>query len=215
MVDVRYEQLTRTLADVDEPQFEKLVAEILAQSPSPETIDRTFQAVQAGMEEVGKRFQEGDYFLAEMLFAAEMVNGLMAKISPYLEQAGHKKLAKIVLGTASGDIHDIGKNLVGVLLTATGFEVVDLGTDVSPARFVDAIRTHQPQIVGISGLLTLSIEPMRETVDAINGAGLREQVKIIIGGNPITEQIHREVGSDAWVNNAAEGVDICRAWAEA
>jgi methanogenic corrinoid protein MtbC1 len=150
-----------------------------------------------------------------MLFAADLVNGLMPKLSPYLEKLGRKKLATIVLGTASGDIHDIGKNLVALLLTASGFEVIDLGIDVTPGRFVEAIRTHQPQIVGMSGLLTLSIEPMRETVVAIRDAGMRDQVKIIIGGNPITEQIHREVGSDAWVNNAAEGVDKCRAWAEA
>jgi dimethylamine corrinoid protein len=207
--------LTKALVELDEDQFHKLITAILEQSPSAEKIDHTFQAIQTGMEEVGKKFQSGEYFLAEMLFAADLINQIMPKISPYLESSGQKKLGKIIIGTAKGDIHDIGKNLVALLLTAMRFHVIDLGIDVPPERFVDAIREYQPDIVGLSGLLTLSIDPMRNTVEAIREAGLRDKVKIIVGGNPITHEIHLRVGSDAWTNNAAEGVAQCRAWVEA
>jgi dimethylamine corrinoid protein len=210
-----FQEIKRTLVELDETQFHKLITSILNQSPSAEKIDQTFQAIQAGMEEVGNKFQTGEYFLAEMLFAADLVNQIMPKLSPYLESSGQKKLAKIVIGTAKGDIHDIGKNLVGMLLTAMRFEVIDLGIDVPPDKFVEAIRKYQPAIVGLSGLLTLSIDPMQKTVEAIREAGLRDKVKIIIGGNPITHEIHMKVGSDAWANNAAEGVDKCRDWVEA
>jgi len=119
-------------------------------------------------------------------------------------------VGRIVLGTVRGDLHDIGKNLVGVMLTASGFEVVDLGFDVSPARFVKAIQEHRPQIVGLSGLLTLSVDAMKSTVDAIREAGLRDQVKVVLGGNPVTEYIHQVVGSDGWTHNAAAGVAMCQ-----
>jgi methylmalonyl-CoA mutase cobalamin-binding domain/chain len=117
------------------------------------------------------------------------------------------------MGTVKGDLHDIGKNLVSVMMTAAGFDVVDLGIDVAPERFVQAIKEQQPQIVGLSGLLTLSVDAMVDTVQAIQEAGLRDQVKVIIGGNPVTEHIHGVVGSDAWTNNAAEGLAICQRWA--
>lgn len=210
-----FSRLTRVLVELDEQTFEQLAPAILGQSPSPETIDQTFKAIQAGMEEVGRKYQEGEYYLAEMLFAAELVNNIMPKIMPHLESSGRKQMGTIVIGTVKGDVHDIGKNLVSILLTAAGFQVIDLGIDVPPARFVDAIKKHAPAIVGLSGLLTLSIDPMMETVGAIREAGLRDKVKVIIGGNPVTQEIHLKVGSDAYANNAAEGVATCRAWVEA
>ncbi len=210
-----FSRLTKALVELDEQTFEQLAPSILDKSPSLETIDQTFRAIQVGMEEVGRKYQEGEYYLAEMLFAAEMVNQVMPKIMPYLEGSGRKRLGTIVLGTVKGDVHDIGKNLVGILLSAAGFQVIDLGIDVPPARFVEAVKKYSPDIVGLSGLLTLSIDPMHETVEAIRAAGLRDQVKVIIGGNPVTHEIHLKVGSDAWANNAAEGVATCRTWVEA
>jgi dimethylamine corrinoid protein len=166
------------------------------------------------MDEVGHRYQEGEYFLAEMIFAAEVVRQAMPRLTAVLAAGARKSLGRVVLGTVKGDLHDIGKNLVSVMMDAVGFEVVDLGFDVPPQRFVQAIREEQPLIVGLSGLLTLSVDSMVETVEAIREAGLRDQVKVIIGGNPVTEHIHGVVGSDAWTNNAAEGLEICQQWAE-
>ncbi len=217
-----FSRLTKALVELDEQTFEQLAPSILDKSPSLETIDQTFRAIQVGMEEVGRKYQEGEYYLAEMLFAAEMVNQVMPKIMPYLEGSGRKRLGTIVLGTVKGDVHDIGKNLVDIILTYNGYQVInlgikvpDLGIDVPPARFVEAVKKYSPDIVGLSGLLTLSIDPMHETVEAIRAAGLRDQVKVIIGGNPVTHEIHLKVGSDAWANNAAEGVATCRTWVEA
>ena len=210
----QFDRLRETLDELDENKFLKILDEILSLQPNAAQIDQTFKAIQAGMEAVGEKYQSGEYYLAEMLFAAEMVNQAMPKIFPLLKGSGQKQLGKVLIGTVQGDIHDIGKNLVGILLTSSGFEVIDLGIDVPVARWVSAIREYQPDIIGLSSLLTLSINSMHTTVAAIRDAGLRDQVKIIIGGNPVTQAIHVSVGSDAWANNAAQGVAICRAWME-
>ena len=205
------EQLSSALAELDEPRVLELVDEIA--TGSPEDASRAIDAIQAGMDEVGRRYQDGEYFLAEMIFAAEVVRQAMPRLTAVLAAGARASLGRVVLGTVKGDLHDIGKNLISVMMGAVGFEVIDLGIDVAPQRFVQAIRDQQPLIVGLSGLLTLSVEPMVETVDAIREAGLRDQVKVIIGGNPVTEHIHSVVGSDAWTNNAAEGLEICQQWA--
>jgi methylmalonyl-CoA mutase cobalamin-binding domain/chain len=205
-------QLAEALAELDEPKVLQLVDQIL--SESPESASQAITAIQSGMDQVGERFQSGEYFLAEMIFAAEVVKAVMPGLRDALKAGTQKTIGKILLGTVKGDIHDIGKNLVAVIMTAAGFDVVDLGIDVRPNSFVEAIKEHKPNIVGLSGLLTLSIDPMKETVEAINEAGLRDQVKVIIGGNPISAQIHEMVGADAWTNNAAEGVAICKKWVE-
>lgn len=207
----RIEQLAAALAEMEEDKALELVDAIVAESP--EAARDAIGAIQAGMDEVGRRFQEGDYFLAEMIFAAEIVKQAMPRLTAALKTEDQGSLGRVVLGTVRGDLHDIGKNLVAVMLTAAGFEVVDLGIDVPPARFVKAIQEHQPLIVGLSGLLTLSLDAMKATVEAIREAGLRDQVKVILGGNPVSGYIHDVVGSDGWTNNAAEGVAICKQWA--
>jgi dimethylamine corrinoid protein len=208
----KMEQLTRALAELEEPKALELVDQIVAESP--ESAGEAIDAIQAGMDEVGKRYQEGDYFLAEMIFAAEVVKQAMPRLTAVMAAEDRKSLGRVLLGTVKGDLHDIGKNLISVMMTAVGFEVVDLGIDVPPERFVQAIKEKKPQIVGLSGLLTLSVESMVDTVAAIQEAGLRDKVKVIIGGNPVTEHIHGVVGSDAWTNNAAEGLEICQGWVE-
>lgn len=208
----RLERLSAALAELDEPKALELVDEIVADSP--ETAGEAVDAIQAGMDEVGRRYQDGDYFLAEMIFAAEVVRQAMPRLTAVMATGDRKSLGRVVMGTVKGDLHDIGKNLVSVMMTAAGFDIVDLGIDVTPERFVQAIKEQQPQIVGLSGLLTLSVDAMVDTVQAIQEAGLRDQVKVIIGGNPVTEHIHGVVGSDAWTNNAAEGLAICQRWAE-
>jgi dimethylamine corrinoid protein len=206
------EQLGSALAELDEPKALALVDQIVTETP--ELAGQAVNAIQAGMDVVGQRFQDGEYFLAEMIFAAEIVRQVMPKLTAVMAEGDRKSLGRVVLGTVKGDLHDIGKNLISVLMSAAGFEVVDLGIDVAPQRFVEAIRDTKPEIVGLSGLLTLSVEPMVATVNAIQEAGLRDKVKVIIGGNPVTEHIHGVVGSDAWTNNAAEGIEICQRWVE-
>jgi dimethylamine corrinoid protein len=206
------EQLGSALAELDEPKALELVDQIVAESP--ESAGQAVDAIQAGMDVVGQRFQDGEYFLAEMIFAAEIVRQVMPKLTAVMAAGERKSLGRVVLGTVKGDLHDIGKNLISIMLSAVGFEVVDLGIDVAPQRFVEAIRDNKPEIVGLSGLLTLSVEPMVATVHALEEAGLRDKVKVIIGGNPVTEHIHGVVGSDAWTNNAAEGIEICQRWVE-
>ena len=214
--DAQLDELGIAIGDLEEPTALSITENILSGSPSSEDLDKTIVALQRGMETVGERFQSGEYFLAEMLYAADVVNLIMPKIISMLEDSEDRKvLGTILIGTVKGDVHDIGKNLMSVLLRAAAFEVVDLGIDVPAANFITAINEHSPTIVGLSGLLTLSIDPMKETIDAIREAGLRDQVKIVIGGNPVTENIHNIVGSDNWTNNAAEGVSICQGWVQA
>ena len=209
--DARLDKLRTAIGDLEEPTALDIIENILSMSPAAEDLDKTIRALQGGMDTVGERFQSGEYFLAEMLFAADVINQIMPKIIAMLKDAkGHKALGTILIGTVKGDVHDIGKNLMAVLLRAAAFEVVDLGIDVPPTNFIAAIKEHNPTIVGLSGLLTLSIDPMKKTIDAIEEADLRDRVKIIIGGNPVTENIHNMVGSDHWTNNAAEGVSICK-----
>lgn len=212
MTKSKMEQLSSAVAELDEPKALALVDGIVTESP--ESAGEAIKAIQAGMNEVGQRYQDHDYFLAEMIFAAEVVRQAMPKLTAVMAVDERKSLGRVVLGTVKGDVHDIGKNLVAVMMTAAGFEVVDLGIDVTPERFVRAIKEQKPLIVGLSGLLTLSVDSMVETVNAIREAGVRDQVKVIIGGNPVTDHIHGVVGSDAWTNNAAEGLEICQKWAE-
>jgi len=207
-------QLRSALADIDETKVKEIADRLLAGSLTSQEIAQTFEAIQAGMNDVGQKYQTGEYYLAEMMFASDIIGQVMPRLTAHLKSGDRKLVGRVVLGTVQGDVHDIGKNLVGVLLTAAAFEVIDLGTDVPPERFVQAIQKHQPAIVGMSGLLTLSIEAMKATVEAIQAAGLRHKVKILIGGNPITPHVHELVGSDAWTDNAARGVDLCRQWME-
>jgi len=139
---------------------------------------------------------------------------VMSRMMPRLKVAP-ARIGKVVLGTAHSDIHDIGKNIVRDMLEAAGFEVYDLGIDVPYQQFVDKVRETSPQIVGISALLTLATETMKGTVDAMKDAGLRDRVKVIIGGNPVDEKVRAYVGADRFTNSAAEGVKICKKWVEA
>ncbi|MFW9874058.1 MAG: B12-binding domain-containing protein, partial [Candidatus Thorarchaeota archaeon] len=144
--------------------------------------------------------------------AGEIFNEAMELLMPKLVGSSTKNLGKIVIGTVEGDIHNIGKDIAINFLRAEGFEVIDLGVDVPAQKFVDAINEHNPPVVGMSGLLTLSIEPMKQSIDAIAAANLREKVKVIIGGERTDEEVCNYVGADAWVNDAIEGVKIIKNW---
>jgi len=162
-----------------------------------------------GMLTVGERFEKGEFFLSEMIMAAEIYKQVTEKIKPYLISSTSKAKGRIVIGTVEGDIHDIGKNIFIALLEVEGFDVVDLGVDVLPERFVEAIRVHNPNITGMSCLLSTSIEAMKVTVDAIVEAGLRNKTRIIIGGGRLEKHAAEYIKPDAYTDNAAQGVKIC------
>jgi len=165
-------------------------------------------------EEIGKKYETGEFFVADLVMAGEILKGISELVRPKLKEASkeRKVIGKFVIGTVEGDIHDIGKNIVVTMAEAVGFEVIDLGVDVPPQRFVEAIKQHNPDIVGLSGLLTVAIESMKKTIDAIKDAGLRGKVKIIIGGGRVDEYACEYTGADAWTNSAAEGIRKMLEW---
>src|SRR4030067_487590 len=150
----------------------------------------------AGMAEVGRRFEAGDFFVPEMLIAARAMQSGMALLKPHLQQSDIKSAGKVVIGTVKGDLHDIGKNLVAMMLEGAGFEIYDLGTDVTPEKFLGAVREHGADLVGMSALLTTTMSNMKLVVSTLNDAGLRGQVKIMVGGAPLTESFAWDIGAD-------------------
>ena len=162
------------------------------------------------MEQIGVKFKNNEIYIPEVLIAARAMHAGMAILKPILSKSSTSVAAKVIVGTVKGDLHDIGKNLVVMLLEGGGFEVVDLGIDVSADRFVEAIRTHQPNVVGMSALLTTTMREMKSILEAIQEAGLRGKVKAIIGGAPVTERFAKEIGADGYAPDAASAVDVVR-----
>jgi 5-methyltetrahydrofolate--homocysteine methyltransferase len=166
-------------------------------------------AMIAAMDDVGKRFQANEIFVPEMLMAAQAMKQSMALLEPLLVQAGIKPELTAVIGTVQGDRHDIGKNLVGVMWKGANYGVVDLGTDVAPAKFVDAVKKHQAQVVGVSALLTSTLAAMKATVQALRAAAI-PNLKIVVGGAPVTREFAREIGADGYSRDAAGAVELVR-----
>ena len=167
-------------------------------------------ALLAGMDKVGRDFKAGDLFVPEVLFAARAMQAGMDVLRPLLADSEIASSGKYVVGTVQGDLHDIGKNLVRMMLEGGGFEAIDLGVDVSPSAFVDAVREHKPDLVGISALLTTTMAQMKVTIEALEEAGLRDSVKIMVGGAPVTAEFAEQIGADAYAPDAASAVDIAR-----
>jgi 5-methyltetrahydrofolate--homocysteine methyltransferase len=162
------------------------------------------------MGEVGRLFEEGEYFVPELLIAARATKEIFKILRPLLAQTGAKPRGQVVLGTVRGDLHDIGKNLVAAMLEGGGFEVTDLGVDVSPEKFIAAVQDKQAQIVGLSALLTTTLPAMKTTIEAFRTAGIRERVKVMIGGAPVTQSYADSIGADGYGENAAASVDLAR-----
>jgi len=167
-----------------------------------------------GMEIVGQKYEDGEYFLAELIMAGETMKEGMVILEPHLKAGDIKTAGKVVIGTVRGDLHDIGKNVVITLLKAANFEVIDLGVDVSPEKFVEAVKKHNPDIVAMSALLTTTMIEMENVIESLKKNGLRDKVKIIIGGAPITPEYAEKIGADAAARDAVEGVRICSEWME-
>ena len=164
----------------------------------------------AGMDRVGVDFRNDELFIPEVLIAARAMHAGMDVLRPLLAQAEIPSAGKIVIGTVEGDLHDIGKNLVGMMLEGGGFEIVDLGTDVSPDKFIETVQVEQPDILGLSALLTTTMPAMERTIEALKEAGLREGVKIMVGGAPVTQAFADEIGADGYTSDAASAVELAR-----
>ncbi len=165
------------------------------------------------LEIVGQRFADSEYFIADLVYSSEILKVITDMVKPRLaKEAEVKSLGKVVMGTVAGDIHDIGKNIVVFMLDVNGFEVYDLGVDVPAQKFVDKIRESGAPIVGLSGFLTLAYDSMKQTVEAIKNAGLRDKVKVMIGGGQITEEIKKYTGADAYGKDAMVGVSLAKKW---
>lgn len=164
----------------------------------------------AAMKHVGKLFEDGEYFVPEMLIAARAMQAGLTLLKPRLVQSDYKPVGKIVMGTVKGDLHDIGKNLVAMMLEGAAFEIIDLGVDVSPEKFIEAVKTHQPQLIGMSALLTTTMPSMKMTIEALETAGLRDRVKVMIGGAPVTEAYAKQIGADAYAPDASRAAAIAK-----
>ncbi len=205
------EELVTAIAELNEEEAMSLVHTMLDAGEDPQVI---LNATSEAMRIIGSRFDEREYFLPELIIAGDLMKQIAELVKPKLatKAATTKPLGKIVLGTVAGDIHDIGKDVVGFMLDANGFEVHDLGVDVPVATFIAKIREVQPEIVGLSGFLTLAFEQMKITVEAIKEAGLRDQVKIMIGGAIMDSEAAQYVGADAYGANATAAVKIAKSW---
>jgi 5-methyltetrahydrofolate--homocysteine methyltransferase len=164
----------------------------------------------AAMKEVGRLFEEGDYFVPEMLIAARAMQAGLSLLKPHLLSSDVKSAGKVAIGTVKGDLHDIGKNLVALMLEGAGFEILDLGVDVAPEKFVEAIAVGQANIIALSALLTTTMPNMKATIEAIQAAGLRDKVKIIIGGAPVTQVYADQIGADGFSSDASRAVSLAQ-----
>ena len=202
--------LVKTLADLEEKEALKIVEDRLGAGEDPlKILDDARRAV----ELVGKRFSDGEYFIPDLVYAGEILKAITDMVRPKLTKVAEvKRLGKVIVGTVAGDIHDIGKDIVVFMLDVNGFEVFDLGIDVPAQKFVDKIKETGSKVVGLSGFLTLAFESMKETVEAIKKAGLRNEVKIMIGGGQIDDQVKTFTGADAYGKDAMEGVKLAKGW---
>ncbi len=190
----------------DRDMVVKAVQQALTEGDSAETILK--QGMMAAMGEVGRLFEEGEYFVPELLVAARAMQGGMDILRPLLVAEDVEPVGKIVIGTVKGDLHDIGKNLVSMMLQGAGFEVTDLGSDVAPEKFVDAVKSSGASLVAMSALLTTTMVNMPTTIEALDQAGLRDSVKIMVGGAPVTDQFAQKIGADGYAPDANQAAKL-------
>jgi 5-methyltetrahydrofolate--homocysteine methyltransferase len=191
-------------------EVERFIAEALAAGLSPQSI--LADGLIAPMAEVGARFERGEFYVPEMLIAARAMQAGLAVLKPHLAQGGVVMRGTVVIGTVKGDLHDIGKNLVAMMLEGAGFEIVDLGTDVGPEKFAAAVREQHPSLVGMSALLTTTMKNMQSCIQAIEDLGLRSQVKILVGGAPVTEAFATSIGADGYAPDASRAVALAKSF---
>jgi 5-methyltetrahydrofolate--homocysteine methyltransferase len=205
--------LVSTLADLKEKEALRIVQDRLSAGDDPLSI---LNDARRALEIVGKRFADSQYFIPDLVYSGEILKEITDMVRPKLAKAAEvKRLGKVVMGTVAGDIHDIGKNIVVFMLDVNGFEVYDLGVDVPAQKFVDKIKESGAPIVGLSGFLTLAFDSMKQTIEAMQAAGLRSKVKVMIGGGQITEEVRKYTGADAYGKDAMAGVSLAKKWVDA
>ena len=190
------------------PAVKDLTNEGLALGMGPETL--LYDALIPSLEEVGARFERGDFFVPEMLIAARAMQGALDILRPLLAETGAKPIGTVVMGTVKGDVHDIGKNLVNIMMEGAGFTVHDLGVNVTPEKFIEQIQEHEPDIVGFSAFLTTTMPMFKANINAIEKAGLRDKVIVMVGGAPVTQQYADAVGADGYAADASTAVRLAR-----
>lgn len=206
-----YNEMLEAMQELDDEALLAAAQEIM--DNGGEGANDCMQACQDGLQEVGKRFEDGEYFVGDLVFAGELMGQVMDIIKPALSGAGNQSIGRMILCTVKDDLHDIGKNIVRAMLEAGGLEVLDLGIDVAPEMIVSQAKENNINIIALSGVLTLAIDSMKATVEAFKAAGMRDDVHIIIGGNPVTAEGCKQVGADAWAILPQETVRICSEWA--
>jgi 5-methyltetrahydrofolate--homocysteine methyltransferase len=202
------EKIYTILSQGKSDEMEKLIQDLLTKGEKPENILK--KGLIRAMDEIGLKFKDGEIYIPEVLIAARAMHAGMSILKPILSKSTGIIAGKVIIGTVKGDLHDIGKNLVMMMLEGGGFEVIDLGIDVSVNQFLDAIQKHQPQVVGMSALLTTTMKEMKVSIQAIKEAGLQKQVKTVVGGAPVNERFAREIGADGFAPDAGSAVNIVK-----
>lgn len=205
-----FEKLAAAMGELDEDTVMEMVEEA---AKSEETANAAMQAMQKGMETVGDLFASGDYFVSDLIYAGEVITDAMNILKGAIAKQGEAKLGKLILCTVKDDLHDIGKNIVRAVLEAGGFEVLDLGVDVAPETIVETAKKENVKIIALSGILILALDSMKATAEAFEKAGMRDQVKIVVGGATVTETSFASTGADAWALAPQQTLDICKGWA--
>jgi trimethylamine corrinoid protein len=204
------DKLINLMADMQEEETIEMVKKLIADGADPNGI---LDDARAAMEIVGQRFEKCEYFIPDLMMAGEILKGISDIVKPLLKaEQGAAKKGKVLIGTVAGDIHDIGKDIVTFMLDVNGYDVMDIGIDVPVDVFVQKIKDFQPQVVGLSGFLTLAFDSMKKTVEALKEAGIRDNMKIMIGGGQMDDEVRKYAGADAYGKDAVAAVNLCKGW---
>ena len=206
-----FERLAEAMGELEEDVVMEMVEEA---AKDEATATAAMEAMQKGMDTVGARFEEGEYFVGDLIYAGEVMTDAMNILKGAIAKQGEAKLGKMILCTVKDDLHDIGKNIVRAILEAGGFEVLDLGIDVAPETIVETAKKENIKIIALSGVLTLALDSMKATTKAFEAAGMRDQVKIIVGGAPVSETSYGATGADEWAFSPQKTLAVCKAWAQ-
>ncbi len=203
-----FEALAGAIIECNAAKSDELTRKLVDEGVKPSEIIN--KGLIGGMNVVGDRFKKGDMYVPEVMMAAKAMHAGMNIVKPLLLEGESSSTGKVVLGTVAGDLHDIGKNLVGMMMESGGMEVVDLGVDISPEKIAVAVREHKPQVLGLSALLTTTMLAMKDTIEVLKEEGLRDSVKVIVGGAPVTQDFADEIGADGWAPDAASAKDLAQ-----
>ena len=212
MID--FNKLAEAMGDLDEDVMVETLEQVMAEGGAD--AQKAMEACQQGMDTVGSLFEEGEYFVGDLIYAGELMTKAVEILKDALITDGGEDTvkARMILCTVKDDLHDIGKNIVRSMLEAAGFEVLDLGIDVAPEKIVETAKAEGINIIGLSGVLTLAIDSMKDTIDAFKEAGMRDDVKIVIGGAPVNAEVCEQTGADAWASSPQTTIDYCKSWAK-